>query len=128
MCCILQIFYLTKPVILPFNAKRSRNDLVKKKAGAFRRHKWRTLERLKNGSSKRKAKLHIEKRCYNDTMPTLKITKRCVGIYSDNYALHKYGLPLRQMARAASRIRAEIKAARKRGEITKFTGNLNDFR
>jgi len=56
------------------------------------------------------------------------VALRPVEIYSGDYALQEYGLTPEEMARASHRIQAEVKAARKRGETTKFTGNLNDFR
>ncbi|MGH7952917.1 MAG: hypothetical protein ACREFE_13515 [Limisphaerales bacterium] len=56
------------------------------------------------------------------------VALRPVEIYSGDYALQEYGLTPKEMAKAARRIHAGIKAARKRGEVTKFTGSLNDFR
>ena len=41
-----------------------------------------------------------------------------------DYALQEYGLTPGEMAAAEKR----IKAARKRGEVTAFTGKKNDFR
>jgi hypothetical protein len=55
------------------------------------------------------------------------VALRPVEVYSGDYALWEYGLTPKEMAKAEQRIRAEIKAARKRGEITKFTGSLDDF-
>jgi hypothetical protein len=56
------------------------------------------------------------------------VALRPVEIYSGDYALQEYGLSPREMVKASRRIQAEVKAARKRREITKFTGSLNDFR
>ena len=39
-----------------------------------------------------------------------------------------YGLTPTEMAKAEKRISAEIKSARKRGEMTRFTGGTDDFR
>ena len=52
---------------------------------------------------------------------------RPVTVHSEDYALQEYGLTDLEMAAAAKRIRADIKAAGKRGEVTKFTGDKNDF-
>jgi len=56
------------------------------------------------------------------------VALRPVEVTSTDYALQEYGLTPVEMARAEKRIRAEIKAARKRGEVTKFAGSLDDFR
>jgi hypothetical protein len=56
------------------------------------------------------------------------VALRPVEVYSGDYALQEYGLTEAEMKKAAQRIHKELKAARKRGEITKFTGSLNDFR
>ena len=56
------------------------------------------------------------------------IALRPVEVHSGDYVLQEYGLTPKEMAKAERRIRAEIKTARKRGEVTKFTGSLNDFR
>jgi len=55
------------------------------------------------------------------------VALRPVEVHSSDYALQEYGLTLKETAKAERRIRAEIEAARKRGEVTKFTGSLNDF-
>jgi hypothetical protein len=55
------------------------------------------------------------------------IALRPVEVSSNDYALQEYGLKPAEAARAEKRIRAEIKSARKRGEITRFTGSTNDF-
>jgi len=51
-----------------------------------------------------------------------------VTVHSEDYALQEYGLTESEMAAAAKRINADIKSARKRGEVTKFTGGKDDFR
>jgi hypothetical protein len=56
------------------------------------------------------------------------VALRPVTVHSEDYALQEYGLTESEMAAAAKRIRADIKTARKRGEVTKFTGGKNDFR
>jgi hypothetical protein len=55
------------------------------------------------------------------------VALRPVEVYSGDYALREYGLTPKEMAKAEQRIRAEIKATRKRGEVTKFTRSLDDF-
>jgi hypothetical protein len=56
------------------------------------------------------------------------VALRPVEVHSADYALQEYGLTAKEMAKAEKRISAEIKAAHKRGEVTKFTGSLDDFR
>jgi hypothetical protein len=56
------------------------------------------------------------------------VALRPVAVHSEDYALQEYGLTESEMAAAAKRIGSEIKTARKRGEVTKFTGGKNDFR
>ena len=56
------------------------------------------------------------------------VALRPVEVISTDYALQEYGLTPAEMARAEKRIRAEIKTARKRGELTRFTGGVDDFR
>ena len=56
------------------------------------------------------------------------IALRPVEVTSADYALREYGLTPAEMAKAEKRIRAEIKSARKRGEVTRFTGGADDFR
>jgi hypothetical protein len=51
------------------------------------------------------------------------VALRPVEVTSTDYALQEYGL-----TPAEKRIRAEIKSARKRGEVTRFTGGADDFR
>jgi hypothetical protein len=43
-------------------------------------------------------------------------------VVSTDYALQEYGLTPKEMEVAEKRIHAEIKIARKRGELTSFTG------
>jgi hypothetical protein len=56
------------------------------------------------------------------------VALRPVTVHSEDYALQEYGLTEPEMAVAAKRIRVDIKAARKRSEVTKFTGGKDDFR
>ena len=56
------------------------------------------------------------------------VALRPVEVVSTDYALQEYGLTPGEMGAAEKRIRAELKTARKRGEVTPFSGNRNDFR
>jgi hypothetical protein len=56
------------------------------------------------------------------------VALRPVEVISADYALQEYGLTPGEMAAAEKRISAELKTARKRGELTPFTGSRNDFR
>lgn len=56
------------------------------------------------------------------------VALRPVEIHSADYALQEYGLTEKEMAKAAKRIKAEIKAAAARGEVKPFTGKLSDLR
>ena len=56
------------------------------------------------------------------------VALRPVEVVSTDYALQEYGLTPGEMEAAEKRIGAELKAARKRGELTRFTGSKNDFR
>ena len=56
------------------------------------------------------------------------VALRPVEVYSSDYALQEYGLSETEMASAEKRIGENIKAARARGEVTRFTGGRNDFR
>ena len=56
------------------------------------------------------------------------VALRPVEVVSTDYALQEYGLTPGEMAAAERRIGADIKTARKRGELTPFTGSKNDFR
>src|ERR1700684_1726789 len=49
-------------------------------------------------------------------------------VHSAAYSFPGYGLTATEMDKAAKRIRREIKSARARGEVTKFTGSKDDFR
>jgi antitoxin (DNA-binding transcriptional repressor) of toxin-antitoxin stability system len=55
------------------------------------------------------------------------VALRPVQVVSADYALQEYGLSEAEMAAAEKRIARDIKAARARGEVTKFTGGKNDF-
>jgi hypothetical protein len=55
------------------------------------------------------------------------VALRPVEVHSADYALQEYGLSSEEMAAAEKRIASNIKSARKRGELTKFTGGKNDF-
>jgi hypothetical protein len=55
------------------------------------------------------------------------VALRPVAVSSNDYALQEYGLTPAEMAKAEKRIRAEIKTARKRGQITRFSGGASDF-
>ncbi len=56
------------------------------------------------------------------------VALRPVEVVSTDYALQEYGLTPKEMEAAEKRIQAELKAARKHGELTPFTGNKDDFR
>jgi hypothetical protein len=56
------------------------------------------------------------------------VALRPVEVSSNDYILREYGVTPAEMAKAEKRISAEIKAARKRGEMTRFTGGADDFR
>jgi hypothetical protein len=56
------------------------------------------------------------------------VALRPVEVVSTDYVLQEYGLTPEEMAAAEKRIRTELKAARKRGELTRFTGGKDDFR
>ena len=55
------------------------------------------------------------------------VALRPVEVVSTDYALQEYGLTPGEMAAAERRIGTDIKTARKRGELTPFTGSKNDF-
>ena len=55
------------------------------------------------------------------------VALRPVEVVSTDYALQEYGLDADKMVAAEKQIGAEIKSARKRGELTPFTGGKNDF-
>ena len=56
------------------------------------------------------------------------VALRPVEVTSNDYALREYALTPAEVAKAEKRISAEIKSARKRGEIARFTGEADDFR
>jgi hypothetical protein len=56
------------------------------------------------------------------------VALRPVEVHSADYVLQEYGLSAAEMDKSAKRIRREIKAARARGEVTRFTGSKDDFR
>jgi len=56
------------------------------------------------------------------------IALRPVEIYSADYALQEYGMSDKEMAVAEKKLVKDIKSARARGEVTKFTGSRGDFR
>ena len=56
------------------------------------------------------------------------VALRPVEVVSTDYALQEYGLTPAEAAAAEKRIAAELKTARKRGELTPFNGSRNDFR
>ena len=56
------------------------------------------------------------------------VALRPVEVVSTDYALQEYGLSAKEMRAAEQRISAEIKTARARGEVTRFTGAKDDFR
>ena len=56
------------------------------------------------------------------------VALRPVEVTSADYALQEYGLTPAEMAKAERRIVADIRRARKRGEMTPFTGGPDDFR
>jgi len=55
------------------------------------------------------------------------VALRPVDVVSTDYALQEYGLSQEEMAAAERRISAGLKAARARGELTRFTGGRDDF-
>ena len=56
------------------------------------------------------------------------IALRPVEVHSADYALQEYGLGEPEMAAAERRIKCDLKAARARGETSRFTGGRDDFR
>jgi hypothetical protein len=56
------------------------------------------------------------------------VALRPVEVVSTDYALQEYGLTPAEMKAAEKRISADLKAARARGELTRFTGSKDDFR
>ena len=55
------------------------------------------------------------------------VALRPVEVVSTDYALQEYGLTPEEVAAAEKRISTKLKTARKRGELTRFTGSRNDF-
>ena len=55
------------------------------------------------------------------------VALRPVEVHSADYALQEYDLSGKEMAAAEKRIAGNMKSARARGEVTKFTGGKNDF-
>jgi hypothetical protein len=55
------------------------------------------------------------------------VALRPVEVISSDYALQEYGLTPGKVAAAEKRIAAELNTARKRGELTPFTGKADDF-
>jgi hypothetical protein len=55
------------------------------------------------------------------------VALRPVQVFSADYALQEYGLSAAEMSASEKRIAGDIKSARVRGEVTKFTGGKNDF-
>jgi hypothetical protein len=55
------------------------------------------------------------------------VALRPVDVVSTDYALQEYGMTAEAMDAAEKRFNAEIKTGRKRGELTPFTGDKNDF-
>ncbi len=53
------------------------------------------------------------------------VALRPVEVTSNDYALQEYGLTPVEMERAEKKISAEIKRARARGEVTRFTGGAD---
>jgi hypothetical protein len=56
------------------------------------------------------------------------VALRPVEVVSTDYALQEYGLTPKEMEAAETRIHAELKTARARGELTPFTGDNDDLR
>jgi hypothetical protein len=55
------------------------------------------------------------------------VALRPVEVYSSDYALQEYGLSEHEMAAAEKKIGHNIKTARARGDVTRFSGSKNDF-
>lgn len=56
------------------------------------------------------------------------VALRPVEVVSADYALQEYGVTPEEMAAVEKRIGTDLKKARKRGELTQFTGGKDDFR
>lgn len=55
------------------------------------------------------------------------VALRPVEVISTDYALQEYGLSEAEMTAAEKRIAGELKSARNRGQLTRFTGSKHDF-
>lgn len=55
------------------------------------------------------------------------VALRPVEVVSTDYALQEYGLKPEEITAAEKRVEAVLKAERKRGELTRFTGSKHDF-
>jgi hypothetical protein len=53
---------------------------------------------------------------------------RPVGVISEDYALREYGVTQDEADAAAVRVSKDIAAARRRGQVKRFTGKLNELR
>ena len=56
------------------------------------------------------------------------VALRPVEVVSTDYALQEYGLTTEEIAAAENRLSTELKTARQRRELTRFTGGKDDFR
>jgi hypothetical protein len=56
------------------------------------------------------------------------VALRPVGVISEDYALREYGVTQDETEAAAARVSKYIAAARKRGQVKRFTGKLNELR
>ncbi len=52
------------------------------------------------------------------------VALRPVQVYSEDYALHEYGLTKKELRRAAKRLDAELTADRKQGRLRRYSGDL----
>ncbi len=55
------------------------------------------------------------------------VALRPVEVISADYALQEYGLTSKEILAAEKRITSETQSARRRGELSRFTGNPHDF-
>jgi hypothetical protein len=53
---------------------------------------------------------------------------RPVGVISEDYALREYGVTPEEADAAAVRVSKDIAAARRRGQVKRFSGKLNELR
>ena len=56
------------------------------------------------------------------------VALRPVEVVSTDYVLQEYGLTPKETQATETRLHAELKSARARGEVTRFTGADDDFR